>query len=585
MKENHQPTGKPAEPVKAATIPDPDSSRRVLADLMEASPASITIHDSEGRFLYANPRTLELHGYTREKFFALNVSQLDAPESARLVSERIRRILKDGEASFEVGHRRKDGSEFPLLVHARMTRWGDQDVLLSVAFDITERRQVEQALRDSHARYSAILEGASEGILIADTKNLMIKYSNPAIQSMLGYGREELEQMSIRQIHHECDWPHILSEFQVQARGEKNLVSDIPCRRKDGQTICVDIKTAPIILDGVECSVGFFRDITERKRVEAALRENEARFRALFNGMTEGVALHQLVRDERGLAVNYRILDVNPQYEAILGLKREAVVGKLSTDAYRVEKPPYLVEYAAAVETGKSFQFETRFTPMEKSFYISVVPLENDQFATVFFDITKRKRVEEERLQTAEEMKDLYHHAPCGYHSLGPDGMFLRINDTELQWLGYAREELVGKKKLSDILSAAGVAEFRRTFSIFKKQGWIRDLDVDLVRKDGSILPVILSATAVYDAAGRFTMSRSTVFDNTDRKKAEVKLNEQLNELRRWHEATLDRETRILDVKREVNELLAKAGQPPRYPSAEGGGSSGEGNPSHRRQP
>lgn len=320
--------------------------------------------------------------------------------------------------------------------------------------------------------------------------------------------------------------------------------------------------------------MGFFRDVTEHRRIEVALRESEVRFRALFAGMTEGVALHQLVRNDAGLAVNYRILDVNPQYEAILGLRREAVVDKLSTEAYHVEKPPYLVEYAAAVETGKSFQFETCFAPMGRFFYISVVPLANDQFATVFFDITKRKKSEEERLRTMEELKDLYHQAPCGYHSLGADGTFLRINDTELKWLGYAREELVGKKKLSDILSPAGVAEFRRTFSIFKKQGWVRDLDVDLVRKDGSILPVVLSATAVYDAAGRFTTSRSTVFDNTERKKAEVRLNEQLNELRRWHEATLNRETRILDVKREVNELLAKAGQPPRYPSAEGGGSA-----------
>jgi len=130
------------------------------------------------------------------------------------------------------------------------------------------RAQAEDALRESHARYMAVTEDAAEGILITDTKNLAIKYANPSVRRLLGYSSEELGQMSIRQIHPEADWPHVLSEFEAQTRGEKALAVSIPCLRKNGAIIFADISSAKVILDGVECMVGFFRDISERRQAE-----------------------------------------------------------------------------------------------------------------------------------------------------------------------------------------------------------------------------------------------------------------------------------------------------------------------------
>jgi PAS domain S-box-containing protein len=135
------------------------------------------------------------------------------------------------------------------------------------------------------------------------------------------------------------------------------------------------------------------------------------------------------------------------------------------------------------------------------------------------------RQIEEAALKkAAADISDLYHNAPCGYHSIDRNGLFLRMNKTELNWLGYSEEEIVGKKRIHEVLTPESAKVFRKRFSSFIKQGWISDLDFDMIRKDGTILTVLLSATAIYDDRGRYLMSRSTLFDNTERKLAEKKL-------------------------------------------------------------
>jgi PAS domain S-box-containing protein len=145
---------------------------------------------------------------------------------------------------------------------------------------------------------------------------------------------------------------------------------------------------------------------------------------------------------------------------------------------------------------------------------------------TITRDITDRKKKEAGLRKSAEEISDLYDNAPCGYHSLDPDGTFLRMNNTELRWLGYDRDEIIGKKKFDDLLTSESVIVFQKIFPVFKKQGWISNLEFDMIRKDGTILPVFLNATAIKDFEGNYIMSRSILFDNTERKQAEDALQE-----------------------------------------------------------
>jgi PAS domain S-box-containing protein len=131
-------------------------------------------------------------------------------------------------------------------------------------------------------------------------------------------------------------------------------------------------------------------------------------------------------------------------------------------------------------------------------------------------ELAERKRAEKELRAFSEEVQDLYNNAPCGYHSLDADGMFTRINDTELNWLGYQRNEIIGQKRFTDLVTSRSEEVFRENFPLFKEQGWVKDLEFEMIRKDGSILPVLLSASAITDGNGNFLMSRSTLFDITE---------------------------------------------------------------------
>ncbi len=123
--------------------------------------------------------------------------------------------------------------------------------------------------------------------------------------------------------------------------------------------------------------------------------------------------------------------------------------------------------------------------------------------------------------EQSAEIRDLYENAPCGYHSIDRDGIFLRVNRTELDWLGFDEHELVGKRSIFDLLTPASQAIVRYNYPRFQRAGLVRDLELELLRKDGSVLPVLLSATAVYDEHGNYQHSRSTLFDLSDLRAAQ----------------------------------------------------------------
>ena len=148
-------------------------------------------------------------------------------------------------------------------------------------------------------------------------------------------------------------------------------------------------------------------------------------------------------------------------------------------------------------------------------------------------DMTARKRAAEIAAAHAAEIHDLYDNAPCGYHSVNPEGIFIQINETELAWLGYTRDEIIGKCTLGDLITPAGLQLMRDNFVLLKERGWTKNLEFEMVRKDGSTFMVLLSATAVTDADGNFVQSRSTLFDITDLKRAESEITRLNTDLRR----------------------------------------------------
>ncbi|MBI5141457.1 MAG: PAS domain S-box protein [Nitrospirae bacterium] len=180
-------------------------------------------------------------------------------------------------------------------------------------------------------------------------------------------------------------------------------------------------------------------------------------------------------------------------------------------------------------------------------------------------ELAERKRAEDALNKTMREVHDLYNHAPCGYHSLNADGIFVRINDTELEWLGYKREEVLGKLAFPDVITPSSLDLFRRSFPVFVERGWINDLEFELKRKDGSVMNVLLSATAIKDADGKFVMSRSTVYDITPRKQAEIALRRSEEFVKNILETVdngfivVDRSFRIISANRAYLETVGKS--------------------------
>jgi PAS domain S-box-containing protein len=145
-------------------------------------------------------------------------------------------------------------------------------------------------------------------------------------------------------------------------------------------------------------------------------------------------------------------------------------------------------------------------------------------FFAINFSFRKRMLAEQSLQEASAEVRDLYNNAPCGYHSLDEKGMITEMNNTGLQWLGYTRDEIVNVKPFTELLTPQSQLVFQNTFPVFKEQGYVSNVEFDLIRKNGETFPVIVNAAAMKNEYGEFIRSRTTVFDITERKKAEEKV-------------------------------------------------------------
>lgn len=142
-------------------------------------------------------------------------------------------------------------------------------------------------------------------------------------------------------------------------------------------------------------------------------------------------------------------------------------------------------------------------------------------FLVVYFLLKKQLK---KRQQAEDKLPSLYNSVPYGYHSLDENGYIIEINNAELEWLGYSREEVVNQMKFDDLLTRESQEFFSSEFPQFQERGYLRNGEFNMICKNGEVIPVLVNATAIKDTEGKFIASHSTVFNITERQHMELDL-------------------------------------------------------------
>jgi PAS domain S-box-containing protein len=432
--------------------------------------------------------------------------------------------------------------------------------------DITARRRADEALRESEKRYRLISENSGDVIWILDLATQRFTYVSPSVYRLRGLTPAEVMVEPMAKAISAASYAEIVSELpsrigRLLAGDETARIktSDVEQLHKDGSIIPTEVVTT-LVTDAagqVVEVIGASRDVSDRKRAEKLRRASEEKYRGLMESLDTVIS----VIDEQG-----RFSFMNEIAAHELGGTPDTFTGKTMAELF---PEPFAAKQLGDVQSviredqGKVYENITLVRGEKRWYRTSIQPIHDEAGRCVEVllnatDITQMKenqadleewtRTLEQRVQErAAELSDLYNNAPCGYHSLDKNGLFFLVNDTELGWLGYTREELLGKICVVDILTPASAAVFRNTFPQYQISGIINDLELEMVRKDGSILPILLNATAVRDEAGNFVMSRSTILDHSGRKQAE-QANRILTQSLEWRTRDLEASNRELEA-------------------------------------
>jgi two-component system, cell cycle sensor histidine kinase and response regulator CckA len=436
------------------------STVSMIRGMLEAQSNVVLLLDSAGILVGANAAAAKALGVEEpDAIIGRNVFELLPPAVAAVRREYFDRALATGRAQhFDDG--REDRR---LRSHVCPIRGQDgrTALVVVVSSDVTEWVRAEEALRVSLGKYKVLFESFPLGVVITDASGAIVE-ANPKAEVLTAMRRDEHTGRLIQS----PDWALIGADGGVVnpdeyagvvalREGRAVYGQELGIARPDGSTVWLDVSAAPIPVPGFGVAVTF-SDSSARREAERALRATEQKHQALFDNTAEGIALHQLVRDAEGQPVDYVLTDINPQYEAILGLRGEQVIGRRASEVYGVTPAPYLAEFSSAPLTGKPVRFETYFAPMGKHFSISVAPLGPDGFATIFFDITagKRSQEEHERLSALVECSSEF----IGLATL--DGRVFYLNEAGRRASGFGKDDSLDGWSIFDFIPPGDRAWF-----------------------------------------------------------------------------------------------------------------------------
>ncbi len=452
--------------------------------------------------------------------------------------------------------------------------------------DITDRKILEEKLREEKKRFEDIATHVGEWVWEIDREGRYI-YSNPVVEKILGYKPEEV----IGRFFYDFFIPEereILKKkaFEIFSKKEpfRNFLNKL--MHKDGRVIIVETNGVPVLSDDGELLGyrGSDQDVTERIEAERKLRESEEKFRSIADDVMNAVEVGFFLLDK-----DYRVVWMNNALEKYFGIKKEEVIGKKKEEIVR-EKIKFIFENPDEFERRvllsmdtdlKMDSFECHVLPgkdrEERWLEYKCQPVRTGLYAggcvELYYDISERKRLECKLRENIEIFKSLAEHAKDAIVMMDDEGRVIFWNKQAEKIFGYKAEEIIGKDIHLLCAPKRYHDDYRRGFDLFRRSGKGqvigKTIEVTALRKNGEEFPVELSVGA-FSMKGRWH-AVAIVRDVSERKRMEKELKEKIEELERFYNLAIDRELRMIELKKEVDELRRKCGEKPKYEVVEEG--------------
>jgi PAS domain S-box-containing protein len=439
-------------------LADESTRRRIL---IEQSRDGIVVLEQDGKVYEANQRFADMLGYSLEEAHKLHVFDWEFLYPKERVVEMIRTVDEKGD-HFETQHRRKDGTTYDVEISTNGAMFAGQKLIFCVCRDITERKRAEKVILESEERFRTLFETMSQGVIYHDSEGRVIS-ANPAAERILGLTLDEMiGKTSLdprrRRLHEDGsafaseDHPPIVALHTGKQVNDVIMAVYNPVE-KDYRWI---INSAiPEFREGEKKPYRVyttFTDITERKRMEQALRESEEKFSKAFVSSPAIVAI-TTIKDGR-------YLDINDSYTKATGYSRKEIIGKQTTAiAIWANEKDRARMFRILKEQGRisKEEFDFRMKSGEiRTWLFSAEPIAiggEECLIGVSVDITEHKRVEEELEKERQEINLILDSSPPLVWYKNIDGRFLRVNKAFAESLNMPAEDIEGKT-VFDLFSA-----------------------------------------------------------------------------------------------------------------------------------
>ena len=562
------------------------ASEERYRSILNASPDGITIADREGRILMASPSAAMMFGYpVPQDLQGRNVLEFVVPADRETAQAKIAALLQTGgPVSADFLGLRADGQSFAIEVNGECVRDVDGRPvhIVLVTRDVTARKQAEAALRASEVQLSNALEMAHAGHweyeVASDTftfNDNFYRIFHTTARQVGGYRMRSMEYA--RRFCHPEDAPLVAREIQALLESNDPHYSRRIEHRifyADGTPgyiavrffVVRDAQGRPIKTCGVN------QDITEQKQIEERLRSGLERLQDIAANIP-GV-IYQLQAGRTGaLEVPFMTSGSETLLECPVA---ELVFTHLLFDHLHPEDhDPFRQSIEIAERQLVHWSLEFRIvTPAGRTKWLRgsaiprPVPDRRPLWTGVLLDITDRRQAEDALREREAFQVLLMGTIPSAVFYKDREGRYLGFNKAFTDFFGQTREQLMGKT-VFDIAPPELAQIYHAKDLELLTRGGTQAYDSQVRDTQGNLHDVVFNKAAISNDRGEVTGLIGIIHDITDRKRAEGEMARQLDELRRWYTATLDREERIAELKREVNALCARAGQPPPYPHAE----------------